>query len=120
MRKRDGSPSPGWERGRGEGRTIQNQALTVPLTTGCALFGDGLPSPLTLSHSGEGDLSRFRAPWSILRDAADAAPQDEVGGKGQPPQNEAVGYEPVRASFRAADSPAPPPRAGREKTDSCP
>src|SRR5918997_4550101 len=55
-------PSPVWERGRGEGVRVQGEALTSALTTACALFGDGLPSPLTLSHTGEGDLSRFPCP----------------------------------------------------------
>ncbi len=53
-------PSPVWERGRGEGRTVQEETLRLALlTTGFALFGEGLPSPLALSHSGEGEwLSR--------------------------------------------------------------
>jgi hypothetical protein len=63
-------PSPEWERGRGEGRTVQEETLRLALlTTGFALFGEGLPSPLTLSHPGEGDASRFPTSWIILRDA---------------------------------------------------
>ena len=38
---------------------FSSEALASPLTTVCALFGEGLPSPcsltrVTLSHSGEG------------------------------------------------------------------
>ena len=66
VRKRDITPSPVWERGRGEGRTVQDVALrSVPLTTVCALFGAGLPSPcsltrVTLSHTGEGEEDQLR------------------------------------------------------------
>jgi hypothetical protein len=69
---------------------VQDRTLRLTLlTVGSVSLGEGLPSPcsltrVTLSHSGEGVPSRFPAPWSILRDAADAAPQDEGGGKGQP------------------------------------
>jgi hypothetical protein len=66
--KRYASPLPG---GRGAGVRVcgySSEALTPPLTTACALFGEGLPSPLTLFQTGEGDMSRFRAPWIILRD----------------------------------------------------
>ena len=52
------TPSPVWGRGRGEGRTLQGEALRPHLLTlACALFGEGLPSPLPLPHTGEGCCS---------------------------------------------------------------
>ncbi len=82
-------PSPVWERGRGEGVRVQGEAPRSPLTTVCALRGEGLPSPLTPLPHGRGGralpasrvLRRSRSFDPSTPPGASRSPSPQAGGE---------------------------------------